>query len=63
MEGLDKDQLESDLITVFSNPQNISNVNTVCQALADVIHNYVKAGNVVGTCPSSGGPLTDGKLI
>jgi hypothetical protein len=52
-----KAELQAGLITILSNPQTTSNVNTIAEQMAtllsDKIDDYVKTGNAVGT--DSGG--------
>lgn len=61
--ALNKDVLKTKLIQAFSNPETFSNINTVADAIATAIHEYITEGDVTGVCPSGGGPLANGKVV
>lgn len=61
--ALNKNILKTKLIKAFSNSETFSNVNTVADALATAIHEYIIEGDAIGVCPSGGGPLANGKVL
>lgn len=61
--ALNKDILRTKLIQAFRNPETLSNIETVADAIATAIHEYITEGDVVGFCPSGGGALANGKVV
>ncbi len=61
--ALNKEVLKQQLIAAFNRPETTSNIETIAEAMASAIDQYVKSGQVVGVCPPSGGALTAGKIL
>lgn len=61
--ALNKEILRAELVKAFNKPETFNNINTVADAIATAIHSYIIAADVVGVCPSGGGPLNSGKVI
>lgn len=61
--ALNKNVLKNKLIQAFSNPETLTNIDQVADAIATAIHEYIMEGDVIGVCPSGGGPLATGKVV
>jgi hypothetical protein len=65
--ALDKTSLYNAILAIWQSNDGSKTVVEKAQAMADAIDTYVKTGtvsvatgNVSGTCPAGGGPLTNG---